>query len=193
MAIFDFGGAFQKAFGYSAPETDASKINLPAAPKRLETSKKGQVYYATDLFGREFFLPVFLNGYLLPFAVISMKWKKTIVSTALPERGGTVNELVSIDDYAFNIKGILVNEDDNFPEEQITDLHEIFKINASVTLRSVLTDLVLTGQSDANKSDPEGHKVIIREVSWPTVTGIEHAKPFEIELTSDMIFDLELA
>jgi hypothetical protein len=158
----------------------------------LETSKLGQVYYDTDLFGREFFLPVYLNGYLLPFAVIGMKWKKTIVKTAMPERGGTVNELISIDDYVFNIKGILVNDANNFPEQEIIDLHTIFKINASVALRSVISDIVLTGKSNTRKDDPEGHKVIVESINWPEVSGIEHAKPFEIELSSDMIFELEI-
>lgn len=182
MATFDLGNMFRDAFGYDPPVTQ--KPTIPQAPARLEQSSLGQPYYASDIFGREFFLPVTLNGVLIPFAVLGMTWKKTIVETPMPERGGSVNELISIDDYQFNIKGILINDSNVFPEKEIIDQHDIFKVNASIVMRSVISDIVLSGLSE--------HKVIVKEVKWPTVTGIEHAKPFEMDLKSDMIFDLEI-
>lgn len=179
MATFDLGDMFRDAFGYDAP---TAKPTIAPAPKRLEQSSLGQPYYASDLFGREFFLPVTLNGVLIPFAVLGVTWKKTIVETPLPERGGNVNELIAIDDYQFNIKGILINDSNVFPESDLIKLHDIFIINASLTMRSVISDIVLKGDA----------KVIVKEVKWPAVSGVEHAKPFEMDLKSDMIFDLEI-
>lgn len=188
----DLTRIFTEAFGYDPPEKQSSKVQLKQAQSRITHSQLGQPYYAEDLFGREFFLPVYIEGILIPFAVIGMTWKKTIQSTAMPERGGSVNELISVDDYSFNIKGILLDDEMTFPETGVQFMHDLFKINQSVTLRSVLTDIVLSGQSNLKGDDPYGHRVVIKEVKWPAVSGIEHAKPFELELMSDLIFDLEL-
>lgn len=177
MATFDLNTVFKNAFGYQAPEA----FNVPSAGTKQTTSKLGQPYYDTDEFGREYFLPVRLDGYLVPFAVMAITSKKTIVSTPLPERGGTVKELISIDDYVISIKGVLVDDDGNYPDEQITAVQAIFLKNASVELRSALSDIFLTGE----------HRVVIREIKWPAVAGIEHVKPFEIDCESDVIFTLE--
>ena len=180
---------FRDAFGYEPPTT---KFVIPKASARKEISKLGQPFWFTDILGREFFLPVTINNVQIPFAVLGMTWKKTIISTPMPERGGSVNELISIDDYTFNLKGILVDESGNFPEADIIALHEMFKINASLVMRSVLSDIVLSGKSSDKKDDPFGHRIIIKEIKWPAVSGVEHAKPFEMDLVSDMIFDLEM-
>lgn len=176
MAEFNLSDIFRKTFGYEAPHKQA--------PGRIEQASLGGRYYDTDIFGREFFLPVQLDGYVLPFAVVGVSCKKTIVSTALPERGGTVKELISLDDYIINVKGILINDDNKYPESEIIDLHELFLKNQSITMQCVLTDIFLKGTFK--------QKVVIKELKFPTVTGVEHAKPFEMELESDMIFTLEI-
>lgn len=172
----DLQQIFKSAFGY-----DAAPMTFHL--ERKEMSNLGQRYYGTDLLGREHFLPVRLNNYLLPFAVIGMTCRKNIVSTPMPMRGGSIHELISIEDYQFNIKGIVLTEDNSFPESQIKDVYKLFEKNASLELRSVLTDIVLNGAYN--------HSVVITEIKWPTVTGVEHAKPFEMELEGDMAFTLE--
>jgi hypothetical protein len=179
MADFNLGDIFRKSFGYEPPV-----FELPEAPGRIEASSLGGRYFDTDLLGREFFLPVQLDGYLLPFAVIGITCKKTIISTAMPERGGTVKELISIDDYLINVKGILINDSNEFPESMLIDLHELFLKNQSLELQCVLTDIFLKGGFE--------QKVVIRDLKFPTVTGVEHARVFEMDLESDMIFDLEI-
>lgn len=189
MAEINLNEIFENAFGYNPP----AKVVIEDAPDRIASSTAtGQPYYDQDIFGREFFLPLRLDDQLIPFAVLGMTWKKTIISTPMPERGGSVKELISIDDYLFNIKGILINPDNDFPEAGIIDIKRIWVKNASVTLRSVISDLILSGRSDLNKEDPYGHRVVIKEIKWPGVSGVEHAKPFEMELESDLIFDLEI-
>ena len=191
MAVFNLGEIFRDAFGYDAP-AEVPEFSITEAAPRLEESSLGQPYYAMDyLTNREYFLPVKINGILIPFAVLGMTWKKTLVETPMPERGGSVIELISIDSYQFNLKGILVNADNNFPEAGIIDLFNLFKINSSVVMRSVLSDIVLSGKIGEGGDDPDGHRVVIKEIKWPPVTGIEHAKPFEMDLISDMILDLE--
>lgn len=190
MADIDLAAIFQDAFGYKPPRP---MPEIEAAPERQEVSEAtGQPYYEEDIFGREFFMPVRLDDLLIPFAVVGMTWKKTIVSTPMPERGGSVNELISIDDYLFNIKGLLINPGNEFPESGIIDLKRTWVKNSSVTIRSVITDLILSGRSNVRGEDPYGHRVVIKEIKWPGLTGVEHAKPFDIDLVSDLIFDLEI-
>lgn len=189
MGDINLNKIFKDAFGYNAPNAD---IRIADALPRKEVSKLGQPYYFKDILGQEFFLPVTINGMNIPFAVMGMTWKKTFVSTGMPERGGTVKELISIDDYTFNIKGILVDLHGNFPEWGIMDLHKMFQVNRSVEMRSVISDIVLSGKSNTNRDDPQGHRVVIKEIKWPAVSGVEHAKPFEIDCESDLIFDLEI-
>lgn len=191
---FDIGSLFSRAFGYEPPdnftidkqtlEVNKVSFDIPAAGERKMLSDKGQQFYAEDALGREFFLPVWIDDYLIPFAVIGINCRKTIVSTPLPERGGSVSELISIDDYVINIKGMCVSEGDEYPESDIQQLFDKFKKPQSLKIRSVLTDIFLDGN--------EEHRCIIRELKFPPMAGIEHVKPFELDLTSDMIFDLTL-
>jgi hypothetical protein len=192
MTQFDLNKIFREAFGYNPP-TEASKIKLDQAAARKEKSKLGQAFYKTDLSGREFFLPVTINDILIPFAVMGMTWGKNIVSTPMPQRGGSVHELINIDDYVFSVKGILINESNDFPDAGVMELFDLFKINQSVSMRSVLSDIILSGESNAIKDDPYSHRVVIKSISWPEVSGVEHAKPFHMELESDQYFDLEIA
>jgi Domain of unknown function (DUF6046) len=188
MPEFEIKDIFKQAFGYEAPR----KFSIQKADERKESSDLGQPFYDIDELGREHFLPVKINGYLIPFAVVSIAAKKTIISTAMPERGGSVHEIISIDDYAINIKGIMINDDNDFPEKEITTIHKLFEVNNSVELRSALTDIFLRGGNKENeKLNDQLHQVVIQSVNYPAVSGVEHAKPFEIVCASDMIFTLE--
>lgn len=196
---FDLRELFNATWGYAPPlpipvipegDRDQQQPVIPTieqAPERKMVSRLGQPFYAEDAMGREFFLPVHLDGMLIPFAVISMNWKKVIVKTPMPERGGSVLEMVSVDNYSFNVKGIFINESE-FPESDIIALHDKFTKNQSIVMRSALTDIVLSGVA----SDPDGHRVVIEDINWPAVSGVEHARPFELKMVSDTIFDLEV-
>jgi len=181
MSTFNLSAIFKQSFGYEMPE---EQFKIEQATNRLEQASLGGRYYGSDVFGREFFLPVQLDGYVLPFAVVSVNCKKIIVSTPLPERGGSVKELISIDDYMINLKGIVINDTNVFPESQIIDLHELFLKNRSINMQCVLTDIFLNGAFD--------QRVVIKDLKFPPISGVEHARPFEMELESDMNFELLL-
>ena len=204
MAVteYNISNLFSRAFGYEYPGEDfkITKENLDKYVEgfKIDTSytrpvfsKKGQPFYATDDFGVEFFLPVWLDDYLVPFAVISINCKKTIITTPLPERGGSVKELISIDDYVINIKGMAVNYGLDYPEDQIQTLFNKFKINKTLKLRSALTDIFLEGMQDDAGND-YGHRVAVKSLNFPANPGVEHVKPFELDLESDTVFELIL-
>jgi hypothetical protein len=178
---FKISDIFRNQFGYEAPQ----KFVVPDATAKPTQSSLGQPYYKEDLYGREFFLPITLDGIVLPFAVVGVSEKKTFVETPMVEREGTVTEMISADDVVFSIKGIILDEDGNFPEADIIKLRSIYKKNQSVELRSALTDIFLNGIY--------GHRVIIKNLDWPESAGIEHAKPFSMQLKSDQIFELKIS
>jgi hypothetical protein len=181
MAEFDLGAMFKNAFGYDMPE---EQFQVPAATGRLETARLGTRYYMTDLYGREFFLPVILEGVLIPFAVVSVTANKTIVSTPMPERGGSVKEMIAIDDYEINIKGLVLNEDGVFPENDIIQLQNLWKENRALIMENALTDIFLQQGADLPSN------VVLKRISWPPIAGVEHVRAFEMDLISDTIFDL---
>ena len=191
MAGFDLKEIYRNTFGSDLPKS----ITIDQAPGRREVSSLGQPYYlsgdpsrlrdpsaAGSVKGTEFFMPVRINGLLIPFAVVSMNWAKEIVATKMPERNGEVHEQISISAYKFNIKGLLIDDAGFFPEQGLIDMHDLFKLNAAVRLECVLTAPVFSGEP----------WVIINRVNWPAASGVEHVRAFEMELTSDSIFDLEL-
>lgn len=177
MSEFSIKGIFERAFGTQPPPD----FKIEQAVARRESSSLGQPYYDVDDAGREHFMPVRINGWLIPFAVVAVTPRKTVVSTPMVERNGSVHEIISIDDYSINIKGILMGSSDDYPEEQVIELHNLFLINRSVELRSAKTDIFLKGED----------KVVIKEVPMPVVPGVQHAQPFEIICVSDTIFTLE--
>jgi hypothetical protein len=171
---------FRKAFGYEPPKDFAIEQATPVE----QYSSLGQPYFDTDAYGREFFMPVKLNGYSLSLPVIGITAKKTIVSTALPERKGTVKELINTDDWIINIKGIIIRPDNNFPEAEIIEMERLFAKDESLSMRSVLTDIFLKGDFE--------HRVVLKSISFPAIAGVQHAKAYEMEFESDQIFDLEI-
>lgn len=199
ISQFNIGYLFSKIWGYEPPEN--FKIEKPDfATEQTQfkidgntmptVSKTGSPYYGTDNLGREFFLPVWIDNYLIPFAVVSIDCTKTIVNTPLPERGGTVKELVSIDDYKISIKGICVSDDNTYPESDIITLFQKFQKNNVLEIKSVLTDIFLKGITSVYDNRIIKNPVIIRDLKFPAVAGIENVKPFELQCESDMIFDL---
>jgi hypothetical protein len=177
MVTFNIDSIWNYAFGSSIQTAD---VTIPKAQYKKLHGITGGKFYGTDSQGIEHFMPVEIDGVILPFALVDITEKKIIVSTALVERQGAVNELVSTEDYQFNIKAILMADD--YPEAQVIGWHKIFQKDQSLTLRSVKTDVFLKRED----------KVIIKEIRWPSVPGVEHVQPVEMTLISDLVYTLEI-
>lgn len=81
------------------------------------------------------------NQYVFPNEpLISLSLAKTIVETATvgKERKGTVKEYICTEDYQISLKGVCLNEldMDEYPTEQVKELHEMFEINDSLEVVS---------------------------------------------------------
>lgn len=181
----------------------------PKIPLRQEQGAHGSPYYAHDALGNEYYMPVtiiyadntklssqdaalvggdtlgILNKWDLPYPVISIASRKTIIETPLTERRGTVKELVNIQDYEITIKGFIIANTNEFPEESVTILRTIYEQNAPLSIQNPLTDIFLL-RPDRSGSD----QVVITELKFPAITGVKNIRPYELHMVSDEPFNL---
>lgn len=147
-------------------------------------SEYGTPLRKKDASGRWYFMPVTLihkdEAYEIPNAVISFTGKKTIVETPMVGRQGSVKELIGLDDYEIGVQGVALSDD--FPQEALERLHELYTINESVSLQCALTDVFL------DKDD----KVIIRSVELSDMHGTESFVTIKISLVTDRSFELKI-
>lgn len=173
---FDRGGYTGEDF---ETETDPEPMK--------EYSNKGTALYKKDLQGNYYFMPVVFmhNGkvYEITCAVVSITGKKNIVSTPMIGRKGTVKELINEDDYQINITGIVIGENQQFPEAELDLIKELYSVNEAVELKCALTDVFLT----------EGDKVVITDISFPQSVQTEYTQVIEMQCISDRAFELILS
>ncbi len=191
---FDLGDYFNRIWGYRSPAFDPVLDDIKGVRKGLRRKERGTLgspYYAVDAEGREYYMPVsieytdasgVLNTINLPHPVISYEGRKNLVRTALTERNADAIEIINTGGYTINIKGFLIGEANEYPEELKKLIDKVFEINAAVTLRCVKTDFALKGV---------GFKVVFEKVNYPDLKGVKHVQPYEISCVSDLEFSLE--
>jgi len=199
--VFDIQQAYNRQFG-SKPkvpqqeelrEMEGFKIQ---GENPVSLSRTGSSLTAQYL-GQEIWLPIKffeldvnvfgVSELLIPYAVIKISGKKTIVKTPLVERRGSVKEQYSVEDYQISIKGFLIGRDDNglplFPETEITTIKNLFELNEAVRLDNALSNIFLGNDT----------RVVIEELDFPEVeAGKKNFRPFSMKLESDSIFTLDL-
>jgi hypothetical protein len=194
---------FEQTFGYKTLAFEPKFEKVTGRNERKEQGVGGSAYYATDASGVEYYMPVTLiytetNGrstdtnddatlkrWNLPYPVISIECKKTIIETALAGRNGTVKELIGAQDYVITIKGVIVGANNEFPEESMSTLRSIYEQNIALSIECPLTDIFLL-RPNRNGSD----KVVMSELKLPVVTGVKNIRAYELKLLSDEAFNL---
>jgi hypothetical protein len=128
----------------------------------------------------------------LPYSVIRVTAKKTIIKTPLMDRRGSVKEIYNIDDYQFSIKGFLIDQARIFPEKEMLLMKRLFETNESVELINPIANIFLSN-AEQNGVAEEMDKVVIEDLDFPEVEGGRtHVRPFSMKLESDTIFTLEV-
>jgi hypothetical protein len=209
---FNLGDLFEQTFGYKTQAFDPefAPVSGDQALTRTEQGASGSPYYSKDIVtGVEYFMPVTLTypdntplsaqdaglvsnsapggltTWNLPFPVISISSRKTIIETPLTERRGTVKELINIEDYEITIKGFIISATNDFPESDVMTLRTIYEQNTPLSIKCPLTDIFLI-RPDRSGSD----QVVIRELKLSPVTGVKNIRPYELSLVSDEAFSL---
>lgn len=178
--------------------------SIPMRPKQYDiktsatkqVSDKGVDFYAKNALGIEVFMPITLtdpksdsNGQketklFLENTIISCRLKKTIIETPLVNQQGTVKEVISIDDWDIDIKGIIVSPDteyyNSYPDAAVKLLTDMVFIGNSLEIQNALTAICLS----------DNEKIVIKEFSLPEMRGVENAQAFELRCVSDLEFKL---
>lgn len=120
------------------------------------------------------------EDYTFPdWPLIDITASKTIVTTAISGRNGTVKEHISIDDYQIGIRGILINKDsDAYPELMVQNLHNIFKVDTELQVTSPVLNLL------------DIHNLVIKDIKFPEVEGYSNMQPYVLQCLSDMPLEL---
>lgn len=193
---------FEEAFGY---QSSAFEPKFDTVPAKLELGKFGAKYWEKGLAGREYFLPVSLNVgasladflgdtnndgvpsgiYKLPYPIIEATNQKIIIDTPMTERSGMVSEYINSGGWRIRIRGFMIGEGQNFPERDLAIFSKLESINKPVLIDCALTDILLLSP-DRKGSD----EVVIRSLNFPAIKGVQHVRPYEMELTSNEPFNL---
>lgn len=166
---------------------------------RRNDKPRGTIHYSSKnisfnkqgAYGQDIWFPITLRGTnvqdLEPIEMeveactVSVNMVNNIVSTPVVERKGTVNEIVSLDDYKFTIRGFLIDKNRNVPEDQIQKLIALRESTQPVTLHGGYPEMFLE----------ESCRIVINEIEFPEVQGRTHwIRPFTLTCKSDFITDL---
>ncbi len=151
-----------------------NRINFDK-PNRL--AKKN--YGASDILGRPIFQPVKIKKRNLPNAVITISIQKKIISTPVTGKRGSIKELVNSEDYKISIKGIIVNQKNEYPSDEVEKLHNLFLKKEALEIENEICELL--GITN----------VVITSFSLPN-TGKTNVAAYQFSLLSDDDYTLEL-
>lgn len=201
--ILNLGELFQKQFGskpYLIGNTDTVDKTSGYAfngMKSLPSITNSGSLLREKYLGIDIFLPIrFFDEtgtnelMYLPYSVLRISGKNSVVSTPMIDRKGAVHELTSSDDYSIDIKGFLIGSDRSFPEDELYKLKALKDRSTALVIDNAITNIFLT---DPELSRDEQRRVVFMDFDLPEVQGgREHVRPFSIKLLSDTVFDLEL-
>lgn len=182
--VFDIPAEMQALYGVRADQFEL---------KRQALSKTGSEFWKQDSDGRWYFMPVVLGGVPLWNPIMRVTGRKTVVETPLTERPGSVKEIISLDDYVINIrglikrsvvdsKGVIKSGDEQWPEEEVRQLKALYERNEAVDIESVMTNILLNGRDES---------VVITNLTFPEKRG-QSVVAYELEMVTDTSFDLEI-
>ena len=208
---FSLSELFEKSFGYktTAFDPDFAYVTGNRPLLRNEQGVHGSPYYAKDALGTEYYMPVtigytddttlsdqdaglignntvgLLKKWDLPYPVVSIVSRKTIIETPLTERRGTVKELINIQNYEIVVKGFIIGNTNEFPENEVAVLRTIYEQNVPLSLQCPVTDIFLL-RPDRSGSD----QVVLSEIKLPSLNGVKNIRPYELHFLSDEPFNL---
>ena len=142
---------------------------------------KGTPLRGSNVLGRPVFMPAWLDGLELQNPLITISGEKSIVETDVVNVG-TVFEKVFDRPYSITIIVTLINSDDTFPEDQITELVKKWKINDVLTLQCGITDFFLETEKN----------FILKKIDVLDMQGIENCQVIQLSGSSNIDFKLEI-
>ncbi len=192
MNRFNIPELYAKVFGTKGIRFDSTTRVIDAKPQsnsnfEVDVIQSGSAiarsYLGTPIMEQiSFSLPGKENIYTFPdWPLIDVSVSKNIVKTPIKGRNGTVKEYINTDDYHIKIRGILINNDsEEYPEELVNEIHEIFKLNREIRVTNAFLNLL--GIDD----------IVITDFKLPEVEGFPNIQPFVIECLSDFTYEVSI-
>lgn len=149
--------------------------------EKSQRSKKGTPLYAQNALGAWMFLPAKLDGVLLQNSLISFTGEKEIVETNLVD-AGTVFEKVFTKPYDITIICTLIQANDEWPEDQLIEMHNVWKKDDVLTLECPLTDIFLQPRNN----------FVLKRFDLLDMYGVENAQVIQLSGRSNLDFELEI-
>lgn len=197
MADFSIPSLFERAFGQSRgkPYTVPEQTEAAATP-RYEAeaigSEEGTEFVsvrnalnARSASGQILFMPVSIGGVVLPNEpTLSLRRPKHIVKTKMvgAQQPGEVKELIALGDWKITIRGIALNQQSTafYPEDTVRELHDLATRAEALEVECALTSLLGI------------YSLVIEEITFPEMIGVQHAQAYELKCISDRDFTLTI-
>jgi hypothetical protein len=180
----DILATFKSLYGYEPTKLSEFFQIDKSKPLRRSRVTAQSLYGQEDQLGRAVFCPLTIVGrgkrYEFPNCVLGTRRSKKIVETDMPERNGTVKEIIGSGNWEITVKGFLFNHLNELPDLQLAEIHELFKINEPIILECAFTDLFLDGTE----------LVYIIELDLPGKPKVEGVRDFQMKIEVDEPFIL---
>lgn len=159
----------------NTPETTKSQIgNTKFGQFIIKTSENVQIGDTRTSFQAG-------EGYaILETAIGSISQERNIITTPIAGRNGTVKEYISDGDFVISVTGKIVDNGNKFPDDQVTDIANIFKVpNELVIVNSFLFNFDIKN-------------VVIKSYKIEQIEGAENLYNISIEMLSDDAIEVKL-
>lgn len=103
---------------------------------------------------------------------------KNIVKTDLQGYDGTIKEYISDGDYQVTIRGMLVSEENEYPQSQVSLLHQLCLLKKEIVVESEFLQLFGI------------YNLVIESYNFPQQEAIVNAQLFELNCVSDKPIEL---
>ncbi len=213
---YTVASVFEKVWGIKFDNFDPDLQNPSAPGLLKKTGKYGSPFYRKDGSGREYYLPVKITypdetgkasggvadagggisvtsaapvgklvEWWLPYPVVSVMPNKVYRDTMLTYNA-PVTEFIANGFTVIEVRGLLINKKDEFPEDDYSRLMELWKVRKPVYISNPVTDIALLQDPYGPGSD----EVTIRSLRFPEARGVKHVRPYELTLYSNSPFNL---
>ncbi len=159
---------------YIALPYPLGEFNLANLQDKFAKLQEG--YFGSSPLGIPFFMPITVNGYILPSAVISVSVKKKIIKTAINGWKGTVKEKWFTEDYALSISGIAHNYENEYPEYDIEQINNLFNIDEPLEIECLLTEILGI------------NTIVLESLNFSDIKGKQNTQIYSITAVSDSDF-----
>ncbi len=181
-----------EAFGYSPlmryalpqePEPEEASTDLYGTP--LPPNKEGTGLLGLPVFTRVTFpATAFRPALVLDEPLVEVSQDKSIVTTEVQGRNGSVKEYISDGDYAVTIKGILSSDPFDgrvarrYPTREVQALRELIALPEALPVTGRLFQILGI------------RNLVIKSHSWPALPGFTNWQAYELRCLSDEPIEL---